>query len=97
MSACYNCYIISAVKAAIVNGHLLEQSGLVPQMSSRDEDYESKDRFLNNNDEVLVCYGTTSWGRSQHYLYRHTDRTIYAFYMSGHIGDSQSLLGLRKY
>jgi len=99
MSDCYNCDIIYAVSKSISNGSHLTPPGLLPQMNCREEEDAEpiKQSFMNNTQEKIVCYGTTSWGRSQHYLYRHDDGTVYAFYVSGYIGEQPSIFGLRKY
>ena len=81
---CVECKMFAFLKELINTGKMYE-GGLIPQLSCRDqtEACEIQNEFIANTEEKLACFGTTSWGRRQHYIYRHDDGRLFTFCVSG--------------
>ena len=76
-----------------------EFGGLEPSLSCRDEVYamEIKNAFVLNNEKRMEQFGSTGWGRRQHYIYRDDDGELYTFCVSGYINDLRDIQCLKQY
>ena len=84
INECVNCKMVAFLKELINTGKMYE-GGLIPQLSCRDQTgaCEIHNEFIANTELKLACFGTTSWGRRQHYIYRHDDGRLFTFCVSG--------------
>jgi hypothetical protein len=78
--------MFALLKARIDKGDMYT-GGLMPQLSSRDQEAACviTDEFIDHDEKTMECFGTTSWGMRQHFIYRHDDGKIYTFCVSGYM------------
>ncbi len=83
---CVECKMFAMLKDLINMGKMYE-GGLRPQLSCRDQTESCiiQNDFIANTELKLACFGTTSWGKRQHYIYRHDDGRLFTFCVSGEL------------
>ena len=81
---CANCKIVDFLKELIAADNMWE-GGFEPQIGGREQEESCRiqNDFIANTDMKLAVFGSSSWGRRQHYIYRHDDGKLFKFCVSG--------------
>ncbi len=98
IDACASCEMFALLKARIDSGEMYT-GGLMPQLSGRDQESACviTDDFIANTEKTMECFGTTSWGMRQHFIYRHNDGKLYTFCVSNYMEEVGEINFLRSF